>query len=824
MLNSIKFVQPGDSIAISAKEGTFTYTELLQHINRFSERIRNKQLTKVAIFSENRPEWIFSFYAAWDNSAIVVPLDYMAKPDEIAFILNDCQPELIFCSKGQLPVWDQIRPLLNSPIELVVIDDLLGYSAGDFEAIPIEKENVNEVAVIIYTSGTTGSPKGVMLTYDNLMANIIPVSQYIPIYTSYRTLLILLPLHHIFPLLGSMVAPVCLGAKVAICPSMQSEDIISTLHDNQVRIIIGVPRFYEAIRKGIMDKINKHFATRLIFRIARLINSQSVSRKIFKQVHEKFGGKLDYLVCGGAKLPEALAKDYKTLGFEILEGFGMTEAAPMITFTRPGRWKIGSAGELLHGVEVKFVDGELAARGRNVMKGYYNRPEETAEILRDGWLFTGDLGYQDKEGFIHITGRRKEIIVLSNGKNINPEEIEIKLKKLSPFIAEVAVFCENDQLQAIIYPDYKRILAEGNINVDEMFRWKVVDAYNHSASSYKKLSKFFISKEELPKTRLGKIQRFKLADMVENANKKKKTGIEPDFQEYIVIRDYLKEAKNSDVAPDDHLEIDLGLDSLDKVNLQAFLESTFGTKIQEEVFHHHPTVEKLSLYMREKKNKLHVEAVKWAEILREKVDFKLPESWFTHNLFKNLSKIFFSLYFRIKGDGTENIPEGPFILAPNHQSFFDGIFVSVFLKKEILKNTYFYAKEKHLRNRLVKALANRNNVIIMDLNKDLKESLQKLAAVLQQNKNIIIFPEGTRTYTGALGEFKKFFAILSLEFNVPIVPVSIKGAIDALPRGSFFPRPWKKIVVKFHKPILPEGHSYDSLTEKVYNELAQEIN
>ena len=147
----------------------------------------------------------------------------------------------------------------------------------------------------------------------------------------------------------------------------------------------------------------------------------------------------------------------------------------------------------------------------------------------------------------------------------------------------------------------------------------------------------------------------------------------------------------------------------------------------------------------------------------------------------------------------------------------------MFLKKEVLKKTYFYAKEKHVKNKFIKALADRNNVIVMDMNRDLKESLQKLAAVLKENKNIIIFPEGTRTYSGSLGEFKKFFAILSLEFNVPVIPVSINGAIKALPRGSFFPRPWKKIDVKFLKPVYPANHSYESLTNVVYEALAKEI-
>ncbi|UCF64747.1 MAG: 1-acyl-sn-glycerol-3-phosphate acyltransferase, partial [bacterium] len=289
-----------------------------------------------------------------------------------------------------------------------------------------------------------------------------------------------------------------------------------------------------------------------------------------------------------------------------------------------------------------------------------------------------------------------------------------------------------------------------------------------------------------------------------------------------VIRDFLREQGKGNIAPDDHIEIDLGLDSLEKVGLLTFLQSTFGIEIKEDVLLNHPTIEKLSEFMKEKKQRISVETIKWTEILKEKVDLHLPKSWFTFNLFKNSSKVFFKMYFRIQGEGTENLPQSPFILAPNHQSFFDGLFVSAYLKNRIMKNTYFYAKEKHVRHPIIRAMAYRHNIIIMDINRDLKQSLQKLAEVLRKGKNIVVFPEGTRTRNGKLGELKKSFAILSRELNVPVVPVSIRGAFEALPRGSIFPRPWKKIHIKFHQPVFPEGNDYESLITRVQERLVAE--
>ena len=817
------FLKANDNTAIIWQESKISYKDLLKNINYYSTLFKAEDTTKVAIFSENRPEWAYSFYASWKNDSIVVPVDFMAPAPEVAYILNDCRPEVVFCSRENARIFEETKPLLEYEPKVHIFEDQK-YKYAHYEPELISEKDAQETAVIIYTSGTTGSPKGVMLAYDSLLANIEAVTEDIPIYKEGRNVMVLLPLHHIFPLIGSMVAPLMVNSTTAFAASMTSEDIIGTLQNNSVAIVIGVPRLYAAIRKGIMDKINASAVTRLLFKMAEKINSRGFSKKLFGKVHEKFGGNIHYLVCGGAKLDEDMARDYRTLGFEMLEGFGMTEAAPMITFTRPGHWKIGSAGQAMPCLEVETRDGEVVAKGRNIMQGYYNRPEETADVLKDGWLHTGDIGHIDKEGFLHITGRKKEIIVLSNGKNINPEEIENKIAMMSPLIAEAGVFMKDDALQAAIFPDFRRIKEEGIQNMEEYFRWEVIDKYNRQTAPYKKIGKILLLKDELPKTRLGKVQRFKLVDLSEEiSNSKKKMAPEPDDEEYQVIKDFLAEQTRKDIFPEDHLEIDLGLDSLDKVSLVTFLESSFGIKTDEDLLINYPTIEKLSAYMKEKKNKISVEAVKWAEIFKEKVDLKLPKTWFTTNLLKNTSKWFFKTYFRFKGEGMENIPSGPVILAPNHQSFFDGLFVSALLKNKVMKNTYFYAKEKHVRNPLIRAFANRNNIIVMDINKDLKQSLQKLAEVLKKGKNIMIFPEGTRSRTGKLGNFKKAFAILSKEMNVPVVPVSIKGAFEALPKGSIIPRPFKKINIKFHNPVFPEGLSYEELINNVSVELATEL-
>ncbi len=331
--------------------------------------------------------------------------------------------------------------------------------------------------------------------------------------------------------------------------------------------------------------------------------------------------------------------------------------------------------------------------------------------------------------------------------------------------------------------------------------------------------KFSVVNEPLPRTRLSKLKRFLLPKLETNLQTKQEIVAEPVFQPYILIKEFIQQQKEISVHPNDHLEIDLGLDSLDKVNLQVFLEQTFGVKMDEKEILSFPDVLKLAENIQERKTKLAVEAIDWGKILSEELDVKLPESWFTHNLMKHFAKIFLKFYFRLSSEGLENLPNGPFILAPNHQSFLDGLFVAVFLRNKVLKKTYFYAKEKHVKNKILKFIADKSNVIVMDLS-DLRTSLQKLAEVLKNGRNLIIFPEGTRSFNGELGDFKKTFAILSRELNVPVVPVAIDGANRALPRGKIFPRPYKRVRVKFLSPITPSNHTYESLKNIVFEKVA----
>jgi len=826
--------------ALIWQERQIGYTELLARIHQVSQQCRPFDITggKVAICSENRLEWVYAFYASIQLGCTVVPIDAMSSVEDLRYILDDCEPELVFCSDTTQEVVRQALALSRIRPALMLLDALdppLAGGGGGAETLsapssafsePIPEPPSDATLLLIYTSGTTGSPKGVMLSWDNLRANLESVSQQVPIYSPGQRVLVLLPLHHIFPLLGALIAPLFTGGTCVFSPSMAAEEMLRTLNAHQVTIIIGVPRLYRLIAQSIRDKLNARLLTRLLFALAGRLQSPAFSKRLFSKVHARFGGQIRYLVSGGAKLDEEVFRDLTTLGFEVLEGFGMTEAAPMITFTRPGESRLGSAGRPMPCNEVRLVDGEITTRGRNVMQGYYRRPEETAAVIQDGWLHTGDLGFFDAEGGLHISGRKKEILVLENGKNINPVEIETALKAASSLIAEVGVFLHHEMLSAAVVPDFRAARRQGVTEIERVLKEQVLAPYNQRVTPYKRLLQLYLLGDELPKTRLGKLKRFLLPELVSDAsaNTSATTAVpEPDFEDYRVIQRFLEQQKGRKVSAGDHLELDLGLDSLDRVELQSFLSQTFGVALSEEALMDHPRVGRLAELIRENKTTLARTTTDWGGILRQRTEIDLPRSWLAHNLLRHALAWLARGYFRLSATGLEQLPDGPCILAANHQSFLDGLFVAAFLDNATLKRTYFFAKAKHVKPGWRRFLAARNNVIVLDLDQDLQQALRGLAEVLRRGSNLIIFPEGTRTQDGAVAPFRKTYSILSAELGVPVVPVAISGAWQALPAGSRWPKWRAPIAVRFLPPLWSDRETYDEFNQRVMGRIVAAV-
>lgn len=823
-----------NKIAIIAGEHYVTYSEFLQRVAEFAQKTPKGKETKTVIFSENREGWAYAFFSVWMNESIAVPVDASSTASDVAYILNDCKPDAVWVSREREAVLRESL-ILTHPKgggtlpDIFIIDDYECLSPRNEQpcsflpwAALSEPDN-DDTAVIIYTSGTTGSPKGVMLSYANLKANVHSVSYDVPIFTDKRRALVLLPLHHVLPLMGSLIAPLYMGGGIAISPSLSGPDIMDTLQRGQVGIMIGVPRLWQTLYVGIKKKIDESAAGRMLFAICSTLKCRWLSRLVFRSVRDKMGGHIDYCVSGGAALDKEIGEGLRAIGLDVLEGYGMTETAPIISFTRPGDYIPGCSGLPLPGVECKLVNGELCVKGPNLMKGYYNRPEETQEVIdSDGYLHTGDLASFDSVGRITITGRTKEIIVLSNGKNVQPSEIEYKLEKFDKFVKEAAVVQDGDMLRAIIVPQPLWAMSKADDEIAIALKREVLEPYNMTVSAYKKIMNVLVYRGELPRTRLDKLQRYKLGAILkeeQGARSKEHEQVpEPDFEEYLLLKAFIESEKGVKVHAADHIETDLALDSLDKVSLQDFIEKTFGTSVSVDEMPGFSNIEALARHVAAEKTKMEAEEVDWHQLLFSPIDeLPLPTASLSYRIVSRIFKGFFCLYNNLTIKGQKNIPsKGACILAPNHQSFMDGPLALAGLSWSTLGEYFFYATEEHVRGESRRNMAAKSNVIVME-RANLKNSILKLAKVLREGHRVIIFPEGARTHDGGTVPFKKTFAILAQELDVPIVPVCIKGAFEALPRGSSFMRP-KHIEVTYLPAIIPSAEqTYEELTRKTQN-------
>lgn len=813
----MNFIKPSKKTALIYAEKEISYNQLLDNIDVFSSVLDIEKDEKVAIFSENRPEWIYSFFAVWKKGGVNVPIDFMSNEEELFYILQDCKPKVIFTSKNNKEKVNKIKEKLDYDLKVFVYEEL------NFNKVNHVKEvenDLEDVAVILYTSGTTGNPKGVMLSYKNLLSNIKAVEK-VNIASEKDSTVAILPFHHSYPLVVSMLIPLNIQATVVFLDKLTPEDILEKLQKYKVSIIIAVPRVYSLFHRRIFQEINKNLLAKNLFKLVKFINFQPLSRLIFKKVHKVFGGNVKYFVSGGSKLDLEVAKDLWALGFKVVEGYGLTETSPIVSFNPPDKIKLGSVGKPIEGVEIKILEDEILVKGDNVFKGYYNKPQETKNSFKDGYFMTGDLGYLDQDGYLYITGRKKEIIVLPNGKNINPEEIENQLLKMSDIIKEVAIIQKDNILFAIVYPDFETVKKKNIINLEETIKWNVIDKYNLTQPPYKKMGGFKIVNQELPKTRLGKIRRFMLSEFLEKAETKPKEVKEPDSQVYQMLKEYLKSYTNLEVYPDSHIEIDLGLDSLAKVELLTFIETTFGVEILEKELAENQTVETLYKLIEERKTKIETQQINWKEILSKETPVEIKEGYI--HLLKPPLKVFFKLYNHLQIEGLENIPKEPVIFAPNHQSYLDGFLLVSSLPTKTLKNTYFLAEETYFQSDFKKFIAKNFNIILVNVNKNLKQTLQKSATVLKKGKNIVIFPEGARTRDGSLLEFKKGFAILSKELNIPVVPVVIKGAFESYPINAKLPKPYP-IKIKYLNPIYPDNLTYEEIVRLTKKAIEKSLN
>ncbi len=810
-----------------------TYNQLYQKVMVLSEKLKSLGITprtKVTIVLENSEQWPIVFFSLICCRAVIIPLNYQDNENKLSRIIKHAQPQWVITSSC---LYETLKIWKNLPCHIYLINK--GYH---IKSDKVKKEDTNlprDTAVILYTSGTTGTPKGVILTHKNLLANVSSL-QSLNILQDTDCILAPLPFYHSYPLMVTILLPLLSGARISIPPTLSGEAIFECIRKTEVTIIVGVPRFFEVFVRKIEETINSmalpiKFILSLgigITSFLRRYTGLNITRYLLPSLHKKFPPTFRFMISGGARLDPGIARKLFSYGFTILEGYGLTEASPVVSFNRPGEFKFGSAGKPLPDVEIKIIpleedgEGEILVKGNNVSPGYYLNQEDTSSTFKNGYLHTNDIGYIDRDGFLFITGRKNEIIVLPSGKNINPEEIE-RHYLMSPFIKEICVLKPkgSSSLAALIYPDYDYFSMKRIIQIKERLRWEI-EKLSQMLPSYERIKEYKITSSPLPATVLGKIKREeaeKIYESMENVAHKKITFTDEDklLLSHPLCKkgyEFLKKKLNREVNLDDHLELDLGLDSLEQIGLLLEFKNITGASIDEFQLIGISTVRDIMKKLQEtsplgKKE----EPTDWSEVLKTppseeftkliENDLSLSQKTIALLLYL-LSKILAKTFFHLSVKGKLNFPKkGPFIITPNHTSFLDAPVVIASLPWHIFLNTFFLGYRIYLENPLLRWAKKILRLIPIDPASTIIESMTACAFILRKGKNLCLFPEGTRSIDGEVKNFQRGTGILMKELNVPAVPTYIKGTNNAWHPSRPFPKP-AKVQITFGPPVWPD--------------------
>lgn len=614
-----------------------TYAELRrmsESVGRWITESKFARGSRLAILADNHPRWVAAYLGIIASGCVAVPLDTALHADQAAKLLEDSGSSAVFCdvrhaavarqAVGEagiaLVLIDPDRLAKDSPREhwLTDLPAIFAAGSGNFKPAP---SNADDLASLIYTSGTTADPKGVMLTHANILGEVEAVFNWVDLRPS-DALLGVLPLFHVLAQMANLLLPLIKGSRTVYLETLNTTELMRALRERNITAFAVVPQFFYLIHERIFSEVAKRgVLTQRIFKVLMTINRAlrrigiNAGPVLFGKIHETLGRKMRYLATGGSRFDPDIARDFQSLGINVLQAYGLTETAAAVFVNSPGDVVIGSVGKAMKGVEAKILDpqpqdeggpavGEVALRGPMVMKGYWNRPDATAAVMRDGWFLTGDLGYFDSHSNLFLTGRKKEVIVLSNGKNIYPEEIEAHYLK-SPYIKELAVLGlegkpgeGGDRLHAVIVPNFDVLRQRKIVNAKEVIRFDI-EGLSPKIASGKRIGSYEIWQEDLPRTSTRKIKRFevekrvkanqgrRLADDAELPPEQPLTADEtawldqPDVQGALKIVRQAARSAPSSLRPTHNLELDLGLDSMQRVELLSRMEEELGGDVQE---------------------------------------------------------------------------------------------------------------------------------------------------------------------------------------------------------------------------------------------------
>jgi long-chain acyl-CoA synthetase len=846
------------------------------------------QGSRLGLLADNHPRWVAVYLGTIAAGCTVVPLDSALHADQIAKLLQDSGAATLFCDAKHAEVAG--AAVAESQVGLVLMDpermkdgstgvkwrtnlpEIFKAGPGTFQPAASREE---EIAALLYTSGTTADPKGVMLTHANFFGEVDAVMNWVDLGPS-DVFLGVLPMFHVLAQMANLMLPLVHGSRVVYLETLNTGELLRALKERNITAFAVVPQFFNLIHERIFAEIEKRGpVTRRIFKMLLRLNRSlrrvgiNAGPRFFAKVHETLGPKMRYLVTGGSRFDTEIATGFHDLGIDVLQAYGLTETTAAVFANRPDDNVIGSVGQAMKGVEARIVDpqrqedggpatGEVALRGAPVMKGYWNRPDATAAVLREGWFYTGDLGYLDANHNLFLTGRKKEIIVLSNGKNIYPEEVEAHYLK-SAYIKELAVIGleakaseGGDRLHAVVVPNFEALRQKKIVNAKEAIRFDI-EGLSQRIASTKRIGSYEIWQEDLPRTTTRKIKRFEIEKLVKANRGRKARGDSalhaekplsqdeqawldrPEVQRALVIVRENARTSPSSLLPGQNLELDLGLDSMQRVELLSHLEEQLGGSVDEGQLAGVYTVRDMvdAVLQSSASGAGAARAPQafagWKSILSEEPDASSvislarpqPVSDAFWYLVSRLTNVIALDRFHLRVRGIEKLPRnGAYILCSNHQSYLDPLILSSALPPDVFARVFAVGTSEIFGAGLMLRLARSLRVVVVDPDAHLIPAMRAGAFGLRQGRPLILFPEGERSIDGTPRIFKKGAAILSIHLQVPIVPVAIEGFYEAWPRNRPF-QGFTPLQMILGDPIFPPGESEAS--EAAYERLTADL-
>ena len=814
----------------------------------------------VVIYGPNSAEWIIAALAIGACAATLAPVDDVLSEHEAAAIIADSDADLVFttaahCRALHSSAAGARRYVLLDGGPDTASDGVFWRNLAQTVPVPLPPPTGDTALCLSYTSGTTGKPKGIILSCNNIGANVGAIAAEREAGPEDRVLLPL-PLHHSYPFVIGLLLPLTVGAAVVLPEGVSGPQIARAARVGGATVLIGVPRLYEALLSAIESRVaGAGGASKIIFDRglglaiwARSRFGIDLGRLLFRPVRAQVGPHLRAVTSGGARLDPDVHRKLAGLGWFVFAGYGLAETASVFTMNARGRTRFGSAGKAIGDGEIRIAEpdengiGEILLRGNNITAGYRNNPEATkAAFTADGWFRTGDLGYIDRDGYLYVTGRAKEMIGLGGGKKVFPEPLE-KLYGASPYVREIAVLERSGDLVALVRPNAEAIGAIGVTLLDDPIRiWFAQTA--QQLPPYQRLSGFALIEEALPRTRLGKYRRFLLPQLYERAlAKETKSGpvplsdadrtflAEPTAAKVWAL--LTKRCADKALSLEANLAFDLALDSFDWMEISLELEETLGIQLTGETVAGLRTVRDLiAVAQGLVKGRRGEEAPARRRVLSPRERSYLRPTGPLVNLLaaslRAVDKLALAWRFHLRVEGTERLPtRGPIVIAPNHASEMDAFVIAAALPFVQFRRCYWAGDDHRMFSTAPMRLFSRIMHVFPVDERTPMTAVETATTVLARGDLVVWFPEGWLTPDGRLQRFRPGIGKLLTEQAVPVVPAYIAGTFDAMPRGRRWPRRHPLRVV-FGDPVgvdaLEAAGTGETREERIASALREEV-